>query len=86
MSELNSEERDQLEELLFEAHFSAQKYLESGKGVHRKLMEVSVSDAMNMITELSNKLKDDEYAENYKLHLFVPLHLCKLLEMRDEQE
>ena len=86
MSNINLDEREQLEELLFEAHFSAQKYLESGKGVHRKLLEVSVSDAMHMLSELSTKLQGDEYAENYKLHLFVPLHLCKLLEMRDEQE
>lgn len=86
MSDITPEERDELEELLFEAHFSTQKYLESGKSVHRKVLEMSVSDALSTFTKLSRKIKDDEYSENYKLHLFVPLHLVKLLEERDDKE
>ena len=84
--ELTTEEREQFEDLLFEAHFAAQKYLESGKTLHQKVLEVSVSDALNMMERLSEKIKDDEYSENYKLHLLVPLHLIKLLESRNEQK
>lgn len=81
---LTNEERIELEDSIFDAHFSAQKYVEDQRDLYHKLLEVSVTDAVEFIEMLGDKVKNDEMAESYKLHLFVPLHLLTLLEERQE--
>lgn len=81
---LDKDDREQIEESIFDAHYAAQKYIESGKSVHQKMLEVSVQDALDLLELLSDKVKDDEMSDNYKLHLLIPLQLVKLLEMRND--
>lgn len=81
---LTQDERISIEDAIFDAHFSAQKYLETGKDLHEKLLEVSVKDALELLQEFSEKLKGDSKAEVYKLHIFVPVHLYKMVELRNE--
>lgn len=80
---LTTDEREQLEDSIMDAHLAADKYLESGKEVHRKLLEVSVTDALEYIELLSAKLKEDPKKDNYKLHLMVPLQLVIMLELEN---
>ena len=82
---MTDEDRISLEDAIFDAHFSAQKYVEDQKDLYHKLLEVSVSDALDLLERFSLKLKDDPKTEAYKLHMFVPLHLLKLLEVRKNQ-
>ena len=83
MSEtLTNEERMDIEDSIFDAHFAAQKYVEDQRDLYHKLLEVSVYDALELIENLSDKLKKDDKSEAYKLHMFVPLHLLTLLEER----
>ena len=82
---LDQEQRVDVEEAIFDAHFSAQKYLETGKDLHEKLLEVSVADAVELLATLTEAIADDPKAESYKMHLFVPLHLHNLLQLRKEQ-
>ena len=83
---MTEEERTSLEDAIFDAHFSAQKFVEDQRDLYHKLLEVSVADAMDIIQKLSVKLKDDPMSESYKLHMFVPLHLLKLVNMRKMED
>ena len=79
--DLTRDEREQLEDSIMDAHLAAEKFLETGKDVHRKLLEVSVTDALEYVELLASKLKEDPRKDNYKLHLMVPLQLVIMLEM-----
>ena len=79
---LTPEQRVEFEDAIFDAHFSAQKYLETGKDLHEKLLEVSVQDAIDMLQRFAEEIKEDQKIETYKLHLFVPLQMQRLLELR----
>jgi len=83
---LNSDEREMIENALYDAHFAAGKYLESGKDIHYKLLEVSVTEAIQNIELLKSAVQEDEMSQNYKIHLLVPLQLLKLIEQRKEGE
>lgn len=83
---LTEEEKNELEDAIFDAHFSAQKYVEDQRDLYHKLLEVSVADAMDIITRLSEKLKGSDKTESYKLHMFVPLHLLKLINLRKKED
>jgi len=77
---LTVEERVSLEESIMDAHMAADKVLTSGKEVHHRLLDLTVKDALEYITKYKNKLKDDKKAENYKLHMLVPLQLHLMLD------
>lgn len=83
---LSKEQREEVEDAIFDAHFSAQKYLENERDLHEKLMEVSVSDALELISSLKEEISNDPKLETYKLHLFVPLQLKKLVARRKESD
>lgn len=83
---IEESERDSIEESLYDTHFAATKFLETGKDIHFKLLEVSVSEALDYFELLKRELEDDEFLDNYRLHLFVPLQLMKLMEMRDDRK
>lgn len=81
---LTPEERINLEDAIMDAHMAADKLLGSGKEVHHKLLELTVADALEYVEKLSSKLRDDPKAENYKLHLLIPLQLNLML--REERD
>lgn len=83
---LDKKERDVLEGTIFDAHFAANKYIETGKDIHKKLLEISVKEAIDTIQLLSNAVKEDEMVGNYKIHLLVPLQLLELIKMREGNE
>lgn len=83
---IGSEERDVIEESIFDAHFAATKFIDSGKHVHYKLLELSVSEALENLEIFKEELREDEFTDNYRLHLFVPLQLIKLMEMRKNEK
>lgn len=81
---LEDEDRETLEEAIFDAHHAAQKYVNTGKDIHYKMLEISVKDALDLIETVSEELKKDEMSDNYKLHMLVPLQIIKLVEERNE--
>ena len=82
---LSEKERTSVEDSIMDLHFAAQKYVESEKDIHRKLLELNIQDAMEIFTELSDKIADDEMKYDYKLHLFVPLHIWEMVTDREEK-
>lgn len=83
---LNKKEREVIEGNIFDAHFAASKYIESGKDIHRKLLEISVKEAIDTLQLLSSAVKEDEMVGNYKIHLLVPLQLLELINKREGNE
>jgi len=83
---LDKKERDVLEGTIFDAHFAANKYIETGKDIHKKLLEISVKEAIDTMQLLSNAVKEDEMVGNYKIHILVPLQLLELIKMREGNE
>ena len=83
---LSSEDREKLEGLKYDAHFAASKYLESQKDIHRKLLEVSVNEALETLKQLKEEVQKDEMVGNYKIHLLVPFQLVELLNKRKKDE
>lgn len=83
---LNKQEREVLEGSIYDAHFAAAKYIESGKDIHKKLLEISVNEAIENLENLKEAVKEDQMVGNYKIHLFVPLQLLELIKMREGNE
>lgn len=83
---LNKKEREVIEGSIFDAHFAASKYIESGKDIHKKLLEISVKEAIDTLQLLSGAVKEDEMVGNYKIHLLVPLQLLELINKREGNE
>ena len=83
---VTTDEREEIEEALFATHMAADQYLLRGKATHETMLRISVNEALSLLEKYKDKLKDDPMVENYKLHLFVPLQMRQLLEMRKEKE
>lgn len=79
---LTVEEREAIEDAIFDAHFAAQKYIEGGKDIHEKLLEVTVEDAFNLLSIMKSAIQKDDMKHNYRLHLMVPLQLLHLIQSR----
>jgi len=82
--EINDEDREVLEDSIMDASLSAERYLKSGKELHRKLLEVTVEDAIAALSMYSEALKDDPMKESYKLHMLVPVQILEML--KDEEK
>ena len=83
---LDKKEREVIEGNIYDAHFAANKYIETGKDIHKKLLEISVKEAIDTLQLLSSAVKEDEMVGNYKIHLLVPLQLLELIKMREVNE
>lgn len=83
---LDKKEREVIEGNIFDAHFAASKYIETGKDIHKKLLEISVKEALDTMQILSAAIKEDEMVGNYKIHLLVPLQLLELIKQREGNE
>lgn len=81
---LSKKDRETLEGSIFDAHFAAEKYLESGKDIHKKLLVMSVQEAIENLQILKEEIKKDEMVGNYKLHLLVPIQIVELLRVRGD--
>lgn len=83
---LDKNEREVLEGSIYDAHFAAAKYIESGKDIHKKLLEISVKEAIENLELLKEEIKKDDMVGNYKIHLLVPLQLLELINIRGGNE
>lgn len=83
---LTEKERTLIEDVIMDLHFAAQKYVESEKDIHRKLLELNVQDAHDIFANLKEKMADDEMRFDYKIHLFVPFHIWELVNSREQKE
>ena len=83
---LNKDEKESIENSIYDAHFASQKYIETGKDIHFKLLEVSVNEAISNLQILKDGIKDDPMVGNYKIHLLVPLQLLRLAQSRDKKD
>ena len=79
---LNKKQRENLEASIFDAHFAAEKFLETEKDIHKKLLVMSVHEAIENLQSLKDEIKKDDMVGNYKLHLLVPVQLVELLRSR----
>lgn len=82
---MTADEREEIEESLFSCHMAADQYLLRGKNTHEKMLKMSVDEALELLEKHKQELQKDPRLENYKLHLFVPMQIVKLLEMRKDQ-
>ena len=86
MADITDKEREMIEDTIMDVHFAAQKYIENEKEIHRKLLELNIQDALDVFTELKDKLVDDEMKNDYILHLFIPFQIYELIKMRDDRK
>lgn len=82
---LTPEERMSLEDAIMDAHMAADKLLTSKKEVHHRLLDLTITDALEYIQKYKKKLVNDPKSENYKLHLLVPLQLHLMLDKNGDK-
>lgn len=80
---LNDEQREKLEDTIMHLQMASSKIIDSGKDVHRKVFEVEIEEAIELITLLKDDLKDDEKLSDYKLYLLIPFQMHELLKERE---
>ena len=83
---LSEENRVKVEDCIMDLHFTATKYIETGKDIHRKLLEVNISEAIELLEELKDSLKDDDKVYDYKMHFLLPFQIYELLKIRDKKD
>lgn len=83
---LDPSERAVIETVIAEAQDYAAKYLETGADLHKSVLKVSVNQTMDILDSYSDSLRDDEYVDNYRLHMLVPLQILKLIENEENKE
>jgi len=85
-SKITENDREAIEEAIFSAHMAADQVLNTDRVMYEKILDISVAEAMHILQTLKDNLQNDEKFESYKLHIFVPLQLQKLIEMRKEKK
>jgi hypothetical protein len=83
---LSDKEREELEGSIYDAHFAAAKFIDSGKDIHKHLLEISVKEALDNLELLKEEIVKDKMVGNYKIHLLVPLQLLELINSRSDNE
>ena len=83
---ISDDDREGIEEAIFAAHMAADQVINTNRVMYEKILDISVSEALYILKSFKEELQDDEKFENYKLHLFVPLQLHKLIELRSEKK
>lgn len=83
---LNEDDRVKIEDTIMDLHFTANKYIETGKDVHRKLLEVNVQEAIELLEAIRDDIVDDEKVYDYKMHFLLPFQIYELLKIREKAE
>lgn len=83
---LSDEEREKVEETIMDLHFTSQKYIDGSKDIHKKLLEVNVQEAVDILKELQEEIKDDEKKFDYKMHMLLPFQVYELIKIRESKE
>ena len=81
---LTEEDRTKIEDTIMDLHFTVNKYLETSKDVHRKLMEVNIQEAIELLESIKKDIVDDPKVYDYKMHLLLPFQVYELLNIREK--
>ena len=81
---LTEEQRIKIEDTIMDLHFTSQKYLDTEKDIHKKLLEVNIEEAISLLEDFKDDLSNDEKMHDYKLHMLLPLQLYELVRNRGE--
>jgi hypothetical protein len=80
---LSEKDRLRVEDTILDLHFTANKYIENGKDIHKKILEVSIQEAIEMLQDLQEDMVDDDKVYDYKMHMLLPLQIYELLKIRE---
>ena len=83
---LNDEQRMKLEDTIMDLHFTSQKYIESQKDIHKKLLEVNIQEAIEILQDVKDDIQDDVKKYDYKLHMFLPMQIYELVCLRERND
>lgn len=83
---LTDEQRTRIEDTIMDLHFTSQKFIESGKELHTKLLTMNVREAIDVLEELREDLMDDPKKYDYKMHMLLPFQIYELIRIRKEQK
>ena len=80
---MDETDRRVVEEIIDDVQACAERYLTSPKEIYRKMLEVSVEEAIDLLKTMREELAEDPMAEAYRLNLFVPIQLAELIKIRE---
>ena len=83
---LSDKQREQVEDTIEDLHFTSTKYLETDRDIHRKLLEVNIQEAIQVLKDVSDEIRDDPKRFDYKMHLLLPFQIYELMQMREKEE
>lgn len=83
---LSDKNRDRIEDTIMDLHFTSTKYVETGKETHKKLLEINIQEAIEILKELQDEMEDDEKKYDYKMHLLLPFQIYELICIREEKQ
>ena len=83
---LTDKDRERVEDTIMDLHFTSSKFVESGKDTHKKLLEINVQEAIEILKDLQDQIQDDEKRYEYKMHMLLPFQIFELICIREEKE
>ena len=83
---LSDKNRERIEDTIMDLHFTSDKYVQTGKETHKKLLEINVQEAIEILKDLQDELQDDEKKYDYKMHMLLPFQIYELISIREEKE
>ena len=83
MSELPPDEQFFFEELISEAQYAASKYINEGRAIDKKVLDICLMEAKEFIDEHKYKIRDAGLMKKYRMNLLVPLQIRKIIEERE---
>lgn len=82
---LSPEQRLRVEDTIMDLHFTTQKVVDSGKDIHKKLLQVNIEEAIAILEELKDDIVDDEKIHDYKIHIFFPMQVYEIIRIREQE-
>ena len=83
---LQDNQREKIEDTIMDLHFTSQKFIETQKEVHKKLLEVNIQEAIELLSDFAEEIKDDPKKHDYKLHMLLPFQIYELMVIREEKK
>lgn len=83
---LSDKNRERIEDTIMDLHFTSDKYVQTGKETHKKLLEINVQEAIEILKDLQDELQDDEKKYDYKMHMLLPFQIYELISIREEKD
>ena len=83
---LTDKNREKMEDTIMDLHFTSQKYVETGKETHKKLLEINIQEAIELLKDLQEEIQDDPKKYDYKMHLLLPFQIYELICIREEKQ